>query len=496
MMLRRHFIALCAAAVVTLPLVSCTVPDATTSENSINMALAFKPVASLSPYSDDALLNTRMGIAEPLITLDSNGLPEPALAESWKIIDDKNVVFTLRSGVKFHDGTEVTADAVVNSLQHAVEATSRPKGLGKSTLTFKAQSDSEVQVTSADSDPILVQRFSDPGAVILSKAAYDGDTPSLVGTATGPFELVELTDTETKTKAFADYWGGTPALDSINTMYMEDGSARTRAIRAGEISLAQAIPIAQLQEVGDAEVTTTPIPRSVMLHLNTKKGVFSDPAMRAAAAESIKPETVVDNIYEGQAEQAAGSMFNQSTDWAQGVKSKNSLAGSTNPKGKTIKLATWSERPELPEAASVLAEQLREKGFTVEVVVQDYDSLEAALLEGKYDAVLASRNYQTGTADPVSYLNSDFTCEGSYNLSLYCNAKVDKEIAAAADISDATKRYSTAAEIAAQIVADNVVIPIAHEYSIIAHSGLENIEFDTFERKLITNNTKKTGGES
>ena len=150
----------------------------------------------------------------------------------------------------------------------------------------------------------------------------------------------------------------------------------------------------------------------------------------------------------------------------------------------------------MPEAASVLAEQLREKGFTVEVVVQDYDSLEAALLEGKYDAVLASRNYQTGTADPVSYLNSDFTCEGSYNLSLYCNAKVDKEIAAAADISDATKRYSTAAEIAAQIVADNVVIPIAHEYSIIAHSGLENIEFDTFERKLITNNTKKTGGES
>lgn len=493
MSLRRRFITLCAAATIaTLPLVSCTAPDNAASGNSINMALAFKPVASLSPFSDDALLNTRMGIAEPLITLDANGEPEPALAESWKMTDNKTAVFTLRKGVKFHDGTELTAKAVVNSLQHAVDAPSRPKGLGKSTFTFKATSDTEVTITSADADPTLIQRFADPGAVILAESAYSGKQPSLVGTATGPFELKELTDTETKTEAFADYWGGKPALDGVNTVYMDDGSARARAIRAGEISLAQAIPVAQLAEVGDAEVTSTPIPRSVMLHLNTKKGAFADPALRAAAAESIKPDAVVTDIYEGQAENAKGSMFNQNTDWAKGVKSKNSLAGTTDPKGKAITLATWSDRPELPEAASVLAEQLRKKGFDVKVVVQDYDSLEAALLEGKYDAVLASRNYQTGTADPVSYLSSDFSCDGSYNLSLYCNAEVDKEINAAAEVSALEERYGQAAQIGAQIVADNAVIPIAHENAIIAHNNLENIEFDTFERKLITKDTKKT----
>ena len=74
MSLRRRFITLCAAATIAmLPLVSCTAPDNTASGNSINMALAFKPVASLSPFSDDALLNTRMGIAEPLFTLEANG---------------------------------------------------------------------------------------------------------------------------------------------------------------------------------------------------------------------------------------------------------------------------------------------------------------------------------------------------------------------------------------------------------------------------------------
>ena len=183
----RRIMALTAAVMCTLPLTACFTEDNSVAGNNIKVSWPFKPVASLSPFSDDALLNTRLGIAETLVTLDSEGKPAPGLAESWETPDAKTVVFKLREGVKFHDGTELTAKTVANSITKALEAASRPKGLGKANLTVTEKGDLEVEVTSDKDDPILPQRFADSGTVILAEAAYEGDNPSLVSTGTGPF---------------------------------------------------------------------------------------------------------------------------------------------------------------------------------------------------------------------------------------------------------------------------------------------------------------------
>ena len=169
----RRIVALTAAVMCTLPLTACFTEDNSVAGNNIKVSWPFKPVASLSPFSDDALLNTRLGIAETLVTLDSEGKPAPGLAESWEIPDAKTVVFKLREGVKFHDGTELTAKAVANSITKALEAASRPKGLGKANLTVTEKSDLEVEVTSDKDDPILPQRFADSGTVILAETAEE-----------------------------------------------------------------------------------------------------------------------------------------------------------------------------------------------------------------------------------------------------------------------------------------------------------------------------------
>lgn len=488
----RRIIALTAAVMCTLPLTACFTEDNSVAGNNIKVSWPFKPVASLSPFSDDALLNTRLGIAETLVTLDSEGKPAPGLAESWETPDVKTVVFKLREGVKFHDGTQLTAKAVANSITKALEAASRPKGLGKANLTVTEKGDLEVEVTSDKDDPILPQRFADSGTVILAESAYKGDNPSLVDTGTGPFKVTSATNDEVKTEAFADYWDGKPQLDGVTTTFSEDGSARARAIQSGEVSLTQAIPISQVDGLGDGVKTEfVPIPRGTYLHLNTKKGVFADAGLRARVAEVVDPGTVVKDIYEDHAENPKGALFAQTSEWAKSVVSKNSLAGTTEPEPNTkIKLATWNSRPELPETATVIADQLRTAGFDVEVVVKPYNTIESAILAGDFDVVLGNRSYGLGAADPVSFLMSDYGCDGSYNLSQYCNADIDAELQSASEIADLDERYTKAAEISAKIVADNAVIPIAHENSVISTKNLDGIAVDTYERKLLTKDTK------
>ena len=118
---RRSACAFIAAVGISVAAAACTTPEGGQSQDSSSLAISlpFKPVASLSPFSDDAVLNTRMGIAETLVTLDADGKPQPKLAESWTTPDPNKVVFTLRDGIKFHDGTSANAESIVTSLQHA-----------------------------------------------------------------------------------------------------------------------------------------------------------------------------------------------------------------------------------------------------------------------------------------------------------------------------------------------------------------------------------------
>ena len=74
----------------------------------------------------------------------------------------------------------------------------------------------------------------------------------------------------------------------------------------------------------------------------------------------------------------------------------------------------------------------------MEVVVKPYNTIESAILGGDFDVVLGNRGYGLGTADPVSFLMSDYGCDGSYNLSQYCNADIDAELQSASEIATLT----------------------------------------------------------
>lgn len=97
---------------------------------------------------------------------------------------------------------------------------------------------------------------------------------------------------------------------------------------------------------------------------------------------------------------AAGSIYEEQADPADGLFGPASPfaadspppdpAPAAEPAGQSIRLATYSDRPELPELGAAAADALRAAGFAVEVVVQEYSTIEPALLDGSYDVVLAT----------------------------------------------------------------------------------------------------------
>ncbi|MDK8767221.1 ABC transporter substrate-binding protein [Corynebacterium freneyi] len=488
--MKRKIGILLATAALPLTLAGCFTQGADDAD-ALRVALQFNPVAEFSPYSDDAVLVTRAGGAEMLVGMDEDGMAVPELAESWEVKDARTVVFTLPEGVTFQDGTPVDGESVANSLSRSIGAAARPKGLGSNTLAATATGVREVTVTSDKDDPILVNRFADPGTMILSPGAYTGEAPDPFGHGTGPFTLTTKNpDGTVSAEAFEDYRLGAPATEALTVSFIEDSAARVNALRAGEQDVVKGIPIASRGEIDDDDVSDVDLPRVNLLHFNTTKGVFADEELRTAVAAAIDAEPVVRDIFEGQAANPKGSIFNRSSDWADATPETTVQSGAEG-EGKKITLATWDSRPELPDTANLVADQLRKMGFVVAVTVADYNSLEPDMLEGNFDLIVGSRNYMFGASDPVSFLQSDFTCASAYNLSQLCDADIDAEIDEAAELTDPGERLAAAARIGAMIVADGAAVPLAHERLLVGTDGVTGIDLNPMERHLITEKTAK-----
>ncbi len=485
---RRRLLAL--AGAVTVSLVAACGAEPQAGEERVSLAYAFVPVAGLSPYSDDAVTGYGIGATETLISLDASGRPQPLLAESWTQVDPLTWRFRLRPGVRFHDGSPMTADVVVQGLQHAVAATPRPRVLSGVELTARAEGE-EVVVTTAAPDPVFPQRLSSPELVVLAPSAYaDPARPELLGTGTGPYVLKELDGTSGATlDANPDYWGGAPAADGVDVRFVSEGVSRANALRAEEVDIAHAVPVSQLDSLGQGNVlVSVRLPRTVSLHLNSTSAVFADPGLRSAARQAVTELDVAGSIYEGQADPSEG-LFGPVSAWA-AERPVPSHPAPAAVEEQAITLATYSDRAEMPEIAAAAADALRRAGFQVELVVRLYTELEEEMLAGEFDAVLMSRSYGQDTADPLSYLAADFSCDGGYNLSLFCDPEVDAQLVAASQLSDVDARQAAALRVENRVLASDVVIPIVHERTRFGvHEQVSGLADDPWERAIITRDT-------
>ncbi|ALC25663.1 ABC transporter substrate-binding protein [Streptomyces sp. CFMR 7] len=496
---RLHRAALPLAATALLAAATACTSSGGSGDERLKVALAFPPAQAMSPYGDDAVILSRLAVVEGLTRLDKNGEAKPALATAWKRDGDRAWEFTVRRDAAFQDGTKLDAAAVARSLTAAQKASPKPRVLSDTTLTATAEGAGTVRITTKDADPLLPQRLANPSLSILSAAAYgkDGGKVNPAGHATGPFTLAKVNGAVSATLERNDtYWGAKAKAPGVDVKFVADGTARANALRTKDVDVAEYVPISQASLLGDGMVHEFPSARTNGLSLNTERGVFADPAMRAAAREAIDSKALVDGVYEGRADTAQG-LLGPGVPWAAGLRTAPTgrvKAAAPAEVGKTqqIVLATYTNRPELPEAATVVQQQLEKRGFTVKQVVRDYAQMEADALAGKYDAFIQARNTLLDTADPLSYLASDFSCDGSFNITQLCAKPVDTAVGKAAALADTDARHRAEMAAEAAILGSDALVPLVHERFVQGYdeTRVQGVALDPMERTLITADTR------
>ncbi len=311
-----------------------------------------------------------------------------------------------------------------------------------------------------------------------------------VGAGTGPFELTRVNGTSSAAlDRYDDYWGGTAKAPGIDVTFVPDGTARAAALRSGEADIVEAVPVSQAALLDEDLITEVPMPRTNTLYLNTEKGAFQDPALRAAAREAIDAESIVKGVYEGRADVAEG-LLGPALPWASGLREPVRRAKAGDPDGRTITIGTFTDRAELPEVAAALQQQLQKAGFRVKLEVREYANIESDALAGAFDAFILSRATVLDSGDPAAYLYSDFASDGSFNISQLADPAVDKALhkAGATPTGDARRQAVIDAE--AAVLATDAAVPMLHERVIQGDAAdVVGAAHDPRERELVTLDT-------
>lgn len=341
-------------------------------------------------------------IMETLYTPSDDGQEAlPWLAESHEISDDQlTTTITLKDGVKFSDGSDMTADDVVFSLEEAA------KGEAWGFITFpllegeiSALDDRTVEITTTEPWSPLIPLLALFANAIVPED-YNGQEKEAFfeqPIGTGPLMVEEWVRGESlRLVRNPHYWQeGKPLLDSVTFLAVPDDNARLNMLRGGQAHVIETPPFAVLDSLDEEEgITATAFPSSKtdLLYLNTASEPFDDQNVRQAVAYAIDREAIVDAVLFGHGEPAnsfiapAVASYNPDNEAPQydPEMARELLSESSSPDGFTTTLLIPSTS-DARTMAQIMQANLGEIGIEVEIVAQDANTAFGNLMAGNYD---------------------------------------------------------------------------------------------------------------
>ena len=301
-----------------------------TKGGSITVAVEGEP-ASMDPAFDyDFVSGLAVGsVTEPLLKFCENDQKLcPNLAESWTVSPDGKVyTLKIRQGVKFHDGSTMTVDDVIFSINRI-----RDPKLGSyvgwmlaKVADVTAPDASTVVITLSEPDALFEYALAATATHVVNKKFVEanGDkygTPEVGSIGTGPFKFVEWKSGDHQTLArFDDYWNkanGGPYLDQITIKIIPEPTTRVAGLQTGEIDfIVNNIPSDQyptVKAIKDVNLTFTDSYYGEWITFNTKKAPFDNVKVRQALNYAFDKKAVRELFYGADAAPTKATLVNPS----------------------------------------------------------------------------------------------------------------------------------------------------------------------------------------
>ncbi|MEL4026195.1 ABC transporter substrate-binding protein [Lysinibacillus endophyticus] len=421
---------------------------------------------------------------------------QPSLAKEWEVSDDGlTYTFHLQEGVKFHDGTDFNAEAVVKNIERWKAGTEEQFYYFNS--MFKAEGEDIIKTVTAVDENTVVFELSRPQAPFLKNLAMSpfgiasptafesagdkfGDNP--VGT--GPFVFVEWKRNDSITvKKNENYWKeGLPKLDTIIFRAIPDNSARLNALVTGEIDLADGInpsDAASIESNPELKLIERPSMNIGYLGLTNTRKPFDNKLVRQAVNYAIDKQAIVDAFFEGRAEVAVNPMppsisgYNDEiVGYEYNPEKAKELLAEAGYDGAEIEL--WAmpvPRPYMPDGqkvAEAIQKNLADVGIPSKIVTFEWATYLDKAKDGEADAFLLGWTGDNGDADNFLYTLLDADNIGSNNYAYYSSDAAHKLLIAAQSEVDEEKRIQLYKEAQAIIHEDAPWVPLAHSIPLLA----------------------------
>ena len=463
-------------------------------------------VTSIDPQWNNSGPNVSLSthVFEPLTLTDRNGRLIPGLAISWRVVDPTTWEFKLRPGVRFHDGSPLTADDVVFSIE-------RPKTLQGSPASFASFVRPIVSVTAVGRDTVRITTSSPHVLVpydlnsifIVSKKAAQsaGNADFDTGRAaigTGPYKLVSFKRGDRVELARNDAWWGnaanaSPAWDRVVFRMLASDAARMAALLSGDVDAIENVPTADVARIaGDPRFRLVKQTswRTIFWHMDQYRDVtpfatdktgkplaknpFKDVRVRLAVSKAINRDAIVSRVMEGAAVPAANLVSPGIFGYDPALKveaydpagAKKLLAEAGYPDGFLLTLHAPNNRyVNDARIAETVAALLSRVGIVTKVQTQPWVSYLPHARAGEYTMALVGWGSSLGDSTIKNHLGTldEQKGYGAWNFGRYSNPAVDRQLDHDFTLFDVAAREEAARAVAALALKDTPVIPMHHE---------------------------------
>jgi ABC-type transport system substrate-binding protein len=443
----------------------------------------------------------------------------PALATKWSISNGgKTYTFNLRKGVKFHDGTDFNADAVIFSFMRQHDPKHKAAKFGGPYSYYQAMGLNKLIKSMKKVDDLtVVVELTKPNAPFISTLgmqAFAIVSPSAVmkhkkdfarmPVGTGAFKFLRWEKNQKIVlKKNDQYWNGAPYIATLIFRAIPDNNTRLQEMMAGNLHVMDNPDTHHINALKDKLKGKIKFAKMAgfnvgYLAMNQEKKPFNDVRIRKAISHAINKDAIVKSVFAGYAATAKNPM--PPTLWGyndkiQGYeynpkKAKELLKAAGYAKGFTTNI--WAmpvPRPYMPDGrkvAEAIQADLAAVGITAKIVSYDWGTYLKKTSYGEHDMALLGWTGDIGDPDNFLYvlLDKDNAVKPAQNISFYKSDALHDVLVAAQIESDHQKRVDLYKK-AQQIIHDDApLVPIAHSVVVLPmNSNVTNFVMDPTGRR-------------